>query len=166
MTTEEATPREAARVLLFDDDDRILLLKGHDPFLPERSWWFTPGGGLHDGESPRVGAAREAREETGYDLPEDALVGPVWERTAVFDFMRSPYAQHEHFFLARVAEAVARPEAVWTEAEHATIDDVKWHTLEEIRAFDIDVFPLALGQLLETVLPWDGVLRHLGTEEA
>jgi 8-oxo-dGTP pyrophosphatase MutT (NUDIX family) len=166
VTTEEATPREAARVLLFDRRNRILLLKGHDPFLPERAWWFTPGGGLHPGETPRAGAAREAREETGYDIPEEALIGPVWERTAVFDFMNCPYVQHEHFFLARVADAVARPEAVWTEAEHATIDAVTWHTIDEVRSLDIDVFPLALGDLLTTVLPWDGVLRNLGTEQA
>ena len=153
MATEEATPREAARTLLFDEAGRLLLLRGHDPFLPERSWWFTPGGGLHGGETHRQAAAREALEETGYDFPEAALVGPVWERTAVFDFMRSPYIQHEEFFVARVGDAVARRDLVWTEAERDTLEAVRWHTPDEVRDLAIEVFPLALGELLQTVLP-------------
>jgi 8-oxo-dGTP pyrophosphatase MutT (NUDIX family) len=166
VTTEEATPREAARILLFDEDGRLFLLRGHDPCLPERSWWFTPGGGLHDGEDPREAAAREAREETGYVVPAESLIGPVWERTAVFDFMRNPYIQHEHFFLAQVADSIERQPPAWTEAERDTIEGDGWHTVEDIRGFDIEVFPLALGDLLSTVLPWDGELRHLGTEAA
>jgi len=166
VETEEATPREAARILLFDDQSRLLLLRGHDPFLPERSWWFTPGGGLHDGEGHREAAAREAREETGYTVPAETLTGPVWERTAVFDFMRNPYVQHEEFFLAKVSDAVEQRPAVWTEAEHDTIEGDGWHSVEDIRGFDIEVFPLALADLLSTVQPWDGILRHLGREEA
>jgi 8-oxo-dGTP pyrophosphatase MutT (NUDIX family) len=166
MATEEATPREAARILLFDEENRILLLRGHDPFLPERSWWFTPGGGLHDGETHRAGAAREVLEETGYAIPEEALVGPVWERTAVFDFMKNPYIQHEQFFFARVLDAVARREAAWTTDEKSTLEAMEWHTVDDVRGFGIEVFPLALGELLLTVLPWDGVLRHLGLEKA
>lgn len=166
MTTEEATPREAARILLFDDEGRLFLLKGHDPYMPERSWWFTPGGGLHPGESHREAAAREVREETGYAVSIGALIGPVWERTAVFDFMRNPYVQHEEFFVARVSDAIERHPAAWTEAEMDTIEGEGWHSVEEIRGFDLEVFPLALGELLSTVLPWDGILRHLGREEA
>ncbi len=166
MTTEEATPREAARILLFDDEDRLFLLRGHDPYLPERSWWFTPGGGLHNGETHREAAAREVREEAGFVVPIPALAGPVWERTAVFDFMRNPYVQHEEFFLARAADAVERRPAVWTEAERDTIEAEAWYSVDEIRRFDIEVFPLALAELLSTVLPWDGKLRHLGTEAA
>lgn len=164
MTIEEATPREAARILLFDDEDRLFLLRGHDPFQPERSWWFTPGGGLHDSESHREAAAREAREETGFVVPADVLVGPVWERTALFDFMTNPYSQHEEFFLARTKDAVERCPAVWTEVEHDTIEGEGWYSAEEIKRFDIQVYPLALAEILSTVLPWDGELRHLGTE--
>ena len=41
--------REAARVLLFDDTGRVLLAMGHDEDQPERSWWFTIGGGIEAG---------------------------------------------------------------------------------------------------------------------
>ncbi len=166
MGAEEATPREAARVLVFDESDRLLLLRGHDPAMPERSWWFTPGGGVHDDETTRETAAREAREETGYVFAPDELVGPVWERTAMFDFMERPYAQHEVFFVARVSADSPREEAVWTDIERDTLEAIAWLSAEDILASEIEVFPTVLGHALQTVLPWDGALRHLGTESA
>ena len=166
MGAEEATPREAARVLVFDGSARLLLLRGHDPLMPGRSWWFTPGGGLDDDETPRQAAAREALEETGFAFSPDELVGPVWERTAVFDFMERPYVQHEEFFVARVDAGTARQESLWTDVEHDTLEAVAWLSIDEIVGAQIEVFPNALGELLTTVLPWDGVLRHLGTESA
>lgn len=36
--------------------------------------WSTPGGALHPGEAPDVGALREAREELGL-LPDDVVLG-------------------------------------------------------------------------------------------
>ena len=45
----EVLERRAARALLVDDHDRLLLFLGLDPDGPERGqWWFTPGGGLRD----------------------------------------------------------------------------------------------------------------------
>ncbi len=164
MGADGATPREAARVLILDSADRLLLLRGHDPALPERSWWFTPGGGLDGDESTREAAAREAREETGYVFAPESLVGPVWERTAVFDFMERPYVQHEQFFVARAEDAASREDAAWTDVERDTLEAVEWMSAEEILASDIEVFPSMLGSILPTVLPWDGELRHLGTE--
>ncbi|MET0424419.1 MAG: NUDIX domain-containing protein, partial [Actinoplanes sp.] len=44
--------RRAARVLIVDPAGRTLLLHGGDPARPEQRWWFTPGGGLEQGETP------------------------------------------------------------------------------------------------------------------
>ncbi len=144
----------------------MLLLRGHDPHQPERSWWFTPGGGLDGQESHRQAARRELREETGYDVPEQALEGPVWERTALFDFMATPYVQHEQFFVARIDVSGPAVETSWTHAERDTLDDSKWFTRSQVLALELEVFPAALGDLLLTVSPWDGRLRHLGSEYA
>jgi len=165
-TPASVIAREAARVLLFDGDGRVLLLRGHDPDNPERSWWFTPGGGLAGQESHREAARRELLEETGYDVPEGALEGPVWERTALFDFMRQPYVQHEQFFVARIDASAPPAPAAWTEAERQSLDDQRWFSPAQVLAVDIEVFPSVLGRLLPTVTPWDGNLRQLGEERA
>src|SRR5690606_10189000 len=131
---------------------------------PTRSWWFTPGGGVHAGESQRAAAARELCEETGYSVPPEALTGPLWERTALFDFMTRPYVQHEVFYVARVADATGRSEVAFTDDEVVTLDAAEWFTPAQVRAIDGEVFPTVLGELLDTVTAWDGVTRDLGRE--
>lgn len=66
------------RVLVFDEDDRVLLIRhsyGH-------GGWMLPGGGLARGEEPLAAAAREVREETGCTLANaytvTVLVEPLW----------------------------------------------------------------------------------------
>ena len=105
--------REAARVLLFDDAGRVLLAKGHDEDQPERSWWFTIGGGIEEGEDPRSAAVREVFEETGIELAPDDLVGPVLYRTAEFDFLAVTARQDEWFFLAHTPSTALSREG-WT----------------------------------------------------
>src|SRR5699024_5779123 len=77
--------RRAARVLLLDDRDRLLLVRGHDVDDPGRTWWFTLGGGIDPGESAREAAVREVQEETGLRIAEGDLTGPVLTRSAIFD---------------------------------------------------------------------------------
>ncbi|MGH3586767.1 MAG: NUDIX domain-containing protein, partial [Pseudonocardia sp.] len=56
--------RVAARVLLVDPAQRLLLFHGADPHVPEKSFWFTAGGGLEPGEELLPAAVRELSEET------------------------------------------------------------------------------------------------------
>ncbi|UJP41767.1 NUDIX domain-containing protein [Cellulomonas palmilytica] len=157
--------RTAARVILLDEDDRVLLIRGHDADQPERSWWFTIGGGIDAGESAREAAVREVREETGIVLADDALVGPVFTRSAIFDFFFEHCRQDEEIFLARVASTsfVAEDRSGWTALEQDVIDELRWWSLPDLAAVEIEVFPEGLAGLVASLLPsWDGETRHLG----
>ena len=159
--------RRGARVLLLDDADRILLARGHDVDQPERSWWFTIGGGVDPGESDVDAALREVHEETGLRLDPGALVGPVYTRSAIFDFYRQHCRQDEVLFLARVAGADrdgGLSRAGWTDVELDVVDEMRWWTLDDLRGVQIEVFPEGLPDLVAPLLHgWDGVTRHLGT---
>ena len=90
------TRRPAARVLLIDESDRLLLFSAANPRR-----WFTPGGGVGVGESLVEAARREVWEETGFDDVE--LTGPVWRGRswrAVRDGVT--YEVEQYYFLARV----------------------------------------------------------------
>ena len=121
--------RRAARVILLDADDRLLLVRGHDADQPERSWWFTVGGGMEPGEDARSAAVREVREETGLVLDPGALVGPVLTRSAVFDFFAEHCRQDEEIFLARVdlgdEDGAGFARDGWTSVEHDVLDELR-----------------------------------------
>jgi len=65
--------RPTARLIVLDPADRILLFSATDP---RGQVWFTPGGGVHRGESLEAAAVRELAEETGH-LRTAAEIGPL-----------------------------------------------------------------------------------------
>ena len=58
--------RPTARVLLLDDQDRVLLFCGQDATNPSMRFWFPAGGGIEPGETAEEAARREVLEETGF----------------------------------------------------------------------------------------------------
>ena len=141
--------RSAGRVLLVDAERRVLLLRGLDPAAPERgTWWFTPGGGLDPGETPRQGAARELAEETGLRLAPGALGEPVLHREIEFTFAGTLYAQSEQFFLARVPGHEVNT-AGFSPLERASVLEHRWWTLPDLAATVETVYPQGLAQLLQ-----------------
>lgn len=56
---------------IFDDEGRILCVKR--AYGPQN--WTTPGGRMESGESPIVALEREVREETGYIVQVERLLG-------------------------------------------------------------------------------------------
>ena len=144
--------RRAARVLLVDGQDRVLLLRGTDPADASRGdWWFTPGGGLDEGEQPAQAARRELAEETGLDLPEDALGPVVHTRVAHFSFSGTDYRQSEVYYLARV-ERHEVDTSGWTPLEVASVTGHRWWPRAELTGTAERVFPGDLADVLTRVL--------------
>ena len=57
--------RRAGRALILAEGS-VLMIRGIDPADPGRGgFWWTPGGGLDDGESLEAGTCREARTRSG-----------------------------------------------------------------------------------------------------
>lgn len=143
--------RTAARVLLLDAADRVLLFRGGDPAAPERgTWWFTPGGGLDPGESRAEGAARELYEETGLRVTPTELGRPVLLRAVEFDFDGTRYAQDEEFFLLRV-QAHEVDTAGFSELELRSVVEHRWWTRAELASTGDAVYPDGLAALLDRV---------------
>lgn len=157
--------REAARVLLFDPQGRVLLVRGHDSDRPERQWWFTIGGGIDPGETPGQAAVREVFEETGIEVTLDQLIGPVIKRTAIFDFETEHCVQQEVIFMVLLKDVPPTTSAGWTEVENNFLEEVAWLSAQEIAESAIEVFPANLADVVKTLAAgWDGTIINLGTE--
>jgi len=142
--------RESSKVLLVDEQRRVLLFSGVDRTKPEIApWWFAVGGGLEPGETPVEAAIRETREETGLTIDDPGPV--VFTRSFAWNFEGADYDQYEWFFLVRVNAFTPSPDG-WTETESATIRQNRWWSVEELRITDDEVFPDDLADQLERLL--------------
>lgn len=142
--TEDAPlEREAARLLLLDPDDRVLLVS-HLPGDGRRVW-TAPGGGLRPGEDHVAAARREALEELGLEVE----LGPwVFTRRVTFTFRGVWLDQSERWFLTRTAgyDAASAP------LDDAGTDAARWWTLDELATTDELLAPGSLATHVERLL--------------
>jgi 8-oxo-dGTP pyrophosphatase MutT (NUDIX family) len=135
--------RPVARVLLIDQQGRILLLRAVDP-QNGQTWWVTPGGGLESGESFEEAARRELLEETGLQPPIGAW---VWTRHHAYEWNGRGCEQYERFFVAITASCELAPEA-----EDAYVVEKRWWSQEDLEASSDDFAPRRLAELLRSIL--------------
>ncbi len=142
------TPRPAARVVLLDEDDRILLVRFHDPDRMA-TWWATPGGSLESGESHEAAARRELREETGLNVIE---VGPwIWTREHLVTIKGQLYEQREQLYFARVPHFDAAATHL-EEVEREFFEELRWWSLAELEVTTEELAPRDLPKLVRALL--------------
>lgn len=141
--------RRAARVILLDPDDRVLLMR-YDDRPPNGRHWTTPGGGVEEGEDYPAAALRELAEETGW---QDIALGPeVHQRSFRMEYDGRIVDQQERLYLARTTQP--RRHISGVDAMHAADGIAAWHwwSLAEIDDTDEQVWPPGLADLIRSAL--------------
>jgi len=122
-----ATPKIDVRGVIFDDHERVLLMR-------EKSdgRWSLPGGWADPGDAPSAAVTREILEETGYHSGAVKLIA-CWDRELQDNPPPLPVHVYKLFFLCRRDGTVQPPAALETL-------DVGW--------FDVHAPPpLSLGRV-------------------
>lgn len=139
------TPRRAARVAVLDPGGSVFLFRYDNVEVGVH--WALPGGGLEGDETPREGALRELREETGWTDLEPGPLLCTWEH----DFTHSgvPVHQHEHVYVTHGPRR--EPTGPHLAAAHAEdgILTWRWWSRAELGAATEAVWPPDLAVLLD-----------------
>lgn len=108
-----------------DRRGRVLLLFGRDPARPTAPYWFSVGGAVEVGESLTEAAVRELFEETGIQVDQDQLIGPIHRGTHTFSFDGRDYVSDSTFFALAINDVVVTFEGL-EDGEVGNIFNANW----------------------------------------
>jgi 8-oxo-dGTP pyrophosphatase MutT (NUDIX family)/vacuolar-type H+-ATPase subunit E/Vma4 len=128
----ENMKKQVASCIVFDNKDRILIIKRSKTDDWKPGWWDIPGGHMEEGEIPVEGAIRETDEESGLTVRNLVQV----ETKQFPDIIK-------HFFATRDydGEVYFRPNHETGEIEH---DEYKWVSIEQLKDIQNSVVPLSI----------------------
>ena len=122
-----ATPKIDVRGVIFDDQERVLLMREK---IDGR--WSLPGGWADPGDAPSAAVTREILEETGYHSAAVKLIA-CWDRDVQGNPPPLPVHVYKLFFLCRADGPVQPPAALETL-------DVGWFGMDALP-------PLSVGRV-------------------
>ena len=109
------------KVILYNDDDKVLLMQRSDKTSRSHGWDFA-GGGVDQGEDPADAAIRETLEETGLSIDMVRILSTSHGYTDGGEYVMIGYAAHTSDSDVRLS---------W---EH---ESYKWMTLEEAEQIEL-----------------------------
>lgn len=137
-------PRPAARILLLDPAERVLLFRFTPADRPP--FWVTPGGALDPGESFEQAARRELIEETGIDADPGA---EVTRRQVRFVTVEGDEVDaDERYYLVRTGSAEIDTTR-HTPLEQRVMVSWRWFDRDAILAHREAIYPEDLLEILE-----------------
>ena len=148
------THRPAARLLVLDGQDRLLLFHfiHRSGALAGDSYWAPPGGGLEEGESFEAAACRELLEETGIAIAHPGSA--VARREVTFRMPDGGMVRSdERYFLIRVGQPELST-AGWSELERATLAGHAWWTRPALARLADQVWPQDVADMLVEAGIW------------
>lgn len=133
--------RVAAYAVILDEDRRVLLARWTEG---RRVSWTMPGGGLEPGEDPETAVRREVREETGYKVVVDELLGihsrVIPARRRVTPGATDPLHTLRIVYRARIVSGKLRFE------KGGSTDMAAWYALDEVAGLQrVRLVDIALG---------------------
>jgi 8-oxo-dGTP pyrophosphatase MutT (NUDIX family) len=146
--------RLSSRLLLQDQDDRVLLVRARDPHEPAvGEWWEIPGGGVEPGEDTIAAAIRETAEETGYIVSRhEVMRAPCWTGDVTYRWERRRCWATLVVHLARVTQPLHRCPPEGAALEQASMLDICWTPAADIRPDRARYFPGSLPTDLPRML--------------
>jgi double-stranded uracil-DNA glycosylase len=140
--------RVAARALVLDPANRVLLVRFSEDAAGYGEWWALPGGGVDAAESDADALRRELVEECGLH---DFELGPqLWTRRQWEVSLHRWGGQLERAYLVRSRAFEPLPTFTAEQLAAEGIDDIRWFAADELpRATAPRELPRILRELIE-----------------